>query len=237
MGVGTIAGVDLAASPRSTGVAVLDGRVVREVEVGTDDARIETLCHDAERIGIDCPFGWPTAFVDFVSAHQNDRRVPRSDSIEARRPLAYRATDLWWLDRGLRPLSVSADRIAHAAFRCAGLLSRLTDDPDRSGAGRVVETYPAGSLSRWAPVSRGYKGRANRARLAELATHVIDTAGLRFRRSTDEELVRTSDHAFDAVVAALTAASALEPVPDEHSDAARVEGWIRMPSGPLSEVL
>ena len=53
----------------------------------------------------------------------------------------------------LTPLSVSADRIAHVAFRCAVLLAKLdaADAPvDRSGSGPVTEIYPAASLHSWA---------------------------------------------------------------------------------------
>jgi Protein of unknown function (DUF429) len=52
----------------------------------------------------------------------------------------------------LTPLSVSADRIAHVAFRCAVLLAKLdaADAPvDRSGSGPVAEVYPAASLHSW----------------------------------------------------------------------------------------
>ena len=52
----------------------------------------------------------------------------------------------------LTPLSVSADRIAHVAFRCVVLLAKLdaADAPvDRSGSGPVAEVYPAASLHSW----------------------------------------------------------------------------------------
>ena len=53
----------------------------------------------------------------------------------------------------LMPLSVSADRIAHVALRCAVLLAKLDAagrPVDRSGGGTVVEVYPAASLLGWA---------------------------------------------------------------------------------------
>ena len=54
-------------------------------------------------------------------------------------PLVYRATDRYCIEQhGLRPLSVSADRIAHAAFRAAALLARL-GATDRSGEGQSIE--------------------------------------------------------------------------------------------------
>lgn len=141
-------GVDLAAEPRNTAVAVLEwaaGRgAVRALRVGADDARIVELCAGADKIGVDCPLGWPRAFVEFVTRHQAGAPLPPADTIPARRVLAYRRTDLWVAEQhGLRPLSVAADRIGHAALRCAGLLARLGEG-DRSGFGRVVEVYPAG---------------------------------------------------------------------------------------------
>jgi hypothetical protein len=55
-------------------------------------------------------------------------------------------------------------------------------------------------------------------------------------------LFGNSDHAFDAVVAALTARAAMlpggvDPVPAEFADLARVEGWIALPApGSLSRL-
>jgi hypothetical protein len=65
-------------------------------------------------------------------------------------------------EAGVNPLSVSADRIAHAAFRCAGLLARLAalgEPVDRAGSGVVVEVYPAAALRRLGLTHRGYKSR------------------------------------------------------------------------------
>ena len=61
--------------------------------------------------------------------------------------LTMRRTDVFVHEQlRLTPLSVSADRIAHVAFRCAVLLAKLdaADAPvDRSGSGPVAEVYPA----------------------------------------------------------------------------------------------
>jgi Protein of unknown function (DUF429) len=63
--------------------------------------------------------------------------------------LTMRRTDVFVHEQlRLTPLSVSADRIAHVAFRCAVLLAKLdaADAPvDRSGSGPVAEVYPAAS--------------------------------------------------------------------------------------------
>src|SRR5215831_17281551 len=66
-----------------------------------------------------------------------------------RRELTMRRTDVFVRDKlRLVPLSVSADRIAHVALRCAVLLAKLDASGrpvDRTGAGAVVEVYPAAS--------------------------------------------------------------------------------------------
>jgi hypothetical protein len=52
--------------------------------------------------------------------------------------------------RGQLPLSVSTDRIAYPAMRIARLLGAVAGEPvDRTGAGRIVEGYPAAALRVW----------------------------------------------------------------------------------------
>ena len=78
-------------------------------------------------IGIDCPLGWPTAFTDFILAARN-RSLPADAAATAaeKQRLAYRRTDVDVRRQvGRWPLSVSAERIAYPAMRCAGLLARL----------------------------------------------------------------------------------------------------------------
>jgi Protein of unknown function (DUF429) len=100
----------------------------------------------ASKTGIDCPFGWPAAFVSFVTAHHASHPIP-ADGTGSRRNVTMRRTDLFVHEQlGLTPLSVSADRIAHVALRCAVLLAKLEAagqalDPvlrrtDRSGSAR-----------------------------------------------------------------------------------------------------
>ncbi len=232
-------GVDLAASPATTAVAVLEWtgapRVV-EVCQPADDDTIVAACRAADKIGLDCPLGWPLPFIDFVTAHRDGRPVADAAGVEARRALAYRATDLYCQGVGMRPLSVSADRIGHAAFRAAALLPRLDPGTDRSGAGRVVETYPAGSLRRWGDTNpHGYKGVAGQARLAVKVDRLLDVLPLTFASDGVERACRSSDHAFDAVIAGVTARLALEPgaiegIPTHLREHARVEGWIAVPT-------
>ena len=220
-------GVDLAAEPRSTAAMRIDWeeRSITRLDEPATDGAIVGFCRDADRIGIDCPFGWPLAFIEFVTAQRDRAPLPRADDIEARRPLAYRVTDLHCQQHhGLRPLSVSADRIAHAAFRCAGLLQRLAVT-DRSGEGRAIETYPAGALRVWGLERKGYK------RDLAVCHQLFDLLTTRLDLVTD--CVVASDHELDALVCAIIArivdAGFAEPVPDAYRAVAATEGWIALP--------
>lgn len=231
-------GVDLAAGPDRTAAVRLGwhggGAEVTDVWCPADDDTIVAAADGAAKIGIDCPLGWPEEFVQFVLEHrEGDVRAPAS-TIAQRRPLAYRATDLHVMARyGLRPLSVSADRIAHAAFRAAALLARL-GERDRTGAGRVVEAYPAGSLRQWGLRHRQYK--TDPAAIAELLGALEERAGLTFGPGTRQACLGSAD-ALDALVVALTARAAhlgrTEPVPDALRERARREGWISLPDPAL----
>lgn len=235
-------GVDLAAQPQRTGVAWLDWTVdgcsVREVRLGCDDDVVVGALRDADKSGVDCPLGWPAPFVDFVRAHSAGH-VPLPPG-EGRRELTMRLTDQVVYDRlGITPLSVSADKIGHVAMRCAVLLARLADEGrpvDRTGAGPVVEVYPAASLRCWGLNHRGYKRAQNVARLGDLVDVLHDRAPwLEF--GSHETLCRASDDAVDAVVAALTARAAAlgrtTPPGEGQVDLARAEGWIVLPEGGL----
>ncbi|WP_197718378.1 DUF429 domain-containing protein [Gordonia insulae] len=239
------AGVDLAASPRLTAVAVIEwsDRAARLVELAipADDARIAELVVDAEKVGIDAPFGWPDAFVDFVVAqHRGELGTGRSlDDIEQRRPLAYRRTDRVVVENGWgRPLSVSADQIAHVAFRAAGLIADL-GVVDRV-TGWTVEAYPAAALKKWGLTSRGYKGVARRAVLAASYDALVRRAPW-LDLTGHRELLVADDNAFDAVITALIARAAVLgktalPGRADRSVAAR-EGWIHVPDCALDELV
>jgi predicted nuclease with RNAse H fold len=179
-------GVDLAAEPDGTAIAVLDwapGRAsLRELITGVDDAKVVDAISQADKAGIDCPLGWPTPFVEFVTAHSRGTVTipPDLPGRDWRRLLAYRLTDLAVHETtGQRPLSVAADRIGHTAMRAAGLLARLAVDGhpvDRTGAGVVVEVYPAASLRKWELPYRGYKNRKHVTVLDELVDRLKQTA-------------------------------------------------------------
>ncbi|GAC66872.1 DUF429 domain-containing protein [Gordonia soli] len=238
-------GIDLAAAPTKTAIATIEwapgaARVV-DVTMPADDTAIARAVEGADRVGIDAPFGWPEHFADFLAAHRAGR-LPASaglGDIDNRRRLAYRRTDLRLMEIGAgRPLSVSADQIAHVAFRCAGLIADLglVDRVD----GFAVEAYPAAALRRWGLRSRGYKRVANVALLTALVDDLERVAPW-LQLGEYREVVSAVDDAFDAVVTALIArAVALglttPPNADDHAIAMR-EGWIHVPEGTLADLV
>ncbi len=238
-------GVDLSAEARGTGIAVIDwdagGARLSEVRVGADDAMVLSAINDTDRAAIDCPLGWPEPFVDFLIAHRSGRApAPIGQSgLEWRRTLSRRATDLHVAEAvpGCVPLAVGADRIAAVAMRAAGLLAALAAagrPVDRSGAGLLVEVYPAASLRIWGLASRSYKGPGNQAALGSLVDELrkalpnLDWFGY-------DALCKQSDDALDAVVCGLVARAAhlgLTTGPPDHLTArAATEGWTHLPSG------
>ena len=239
-------GVDLAAADVRTAVATVAwsaGRAtVQTVHRGVTDDEIVAAVRGVDKAGFDCPLGWPEAFVDFVVAQRAGRLVPSAPDANGsawRRQLAYRVTDqVVRVQAGLNPLSVSADRIAYPAFRCAALLARLADggEPvDRSGDGVVVEVYPAAALRRWGLTHRGYKTGAHDFLVDEL------TAAAPWLNLGEFDLLcRTSHDAFDAVIAALVARAAavgavLAPTAAQRA-IARTEGWTALPTGELADL-
>jgi hypothetical protein len=182
--------------------------VVRRVTCPADDAVILSALAEADKVGIDCPLGWPEDFVAFVTAHQQGAvTVPAGYPDPGwKQRLTLRLTDqVVRRETGKMPLSVSTDLIGHVALRCACLLAesaRRGQVIDRSGAGTVVEVYPA-------------------------------AAWLDFGDA--EGTCRARHDAFDAVIAALTARAAalpdltLRPSTPEEAAAAATEGWVAVP--------
>jgi predicted nuclease with RNAse H fold len=242
-------GVDLAAEPVNTAVVQMswtaDCAEIEDLLVGADDAVLVEQIAAADKAGIDCPLGWPRRFVEFVAQHEADTFVAPVDIAgrDWRRLLANRETDLITRETiGLVPLSVAADRIGLAAMRCAGLLTRLAGEGrtvDRSGAGVVVEVYPAAALKHWGLPFRGYKGDRNAGVRDELVNRLAAAAPW-LRLGVFEPACRRSDHALDAVVAALNARAAAlgrttRPTV-ERAGAASTEGWIALPTCSLADL-
>jgi predicted nuclease with RNAse H fold len=236
-------GVDLATEPAKTAMAVLrwsaTGAALQSLVLDVDDAAITNAATDADKLGIDCPLGWPDDFLLFLQEHHAGHVVAPQEVAgrDWRRKLAYRATDRVVRERtGLTPLSVAADRIGLTAMRAAGILSRLAAEGrpvDRAGNGIVVEVYPAASLRCWGLPFRAYKGRKRRAAREALIDALLKrTPWLDLGAYVD--LCADSDDALDAVIAALTsraAALSKTSTPDEAHlrQQARREGWIVLP--------
>ena len=242
------AGVDLAAEPQGTALAVIEwsereARLV-QLELGVSDVPIVEAALSVDKIGIDCALGWPQDFVDFMVSHANiiASETDVDGGMDWRRRLAYRETDRVVREQtGRWPLSVSTDRLGLTAMRCAGLVSRLREaglDVDRAGAGAIAEVYPGASLRRWGLDTTGY--RVSSDARSRLVAQLRDQAPWLSLDAFLDGMIASAD-ALDAVIAALIArASALgicPPPPAEHAQLARVEGWIALPSvGSFSEL-
>ncbi|MFW5688904.1 MAG: DUF429 domain-containing protein [Spirochaetota bacterium] len=233
-------GIDLASSDKKTGVCQLrwsGGRVtVDHLEVAADDDTLVDLASRSDAVGIDAPFGWPSSFTGFVTGQVSAGQW----TTQLRDELRFRRTDMRVRERtGGWPLSVSSDRIALAAMRCALLLARL-EVMDRSGDGRVFETYPAAALNVWGLTSRGYKGRKGAQKRSALVAELARAAPWLDLSEAHRLRCAENDDALDALVGALLARAAArgltERPPDEHLADARREGWIHIPVGGLDEL-
>lgn len=240
-------GVDLAAQPARTSLCVLNWKATPHVEAVHGPANDECIIRIAETataIGLDSPFGWPTAFVSFVQEGlTSPHRAPLAND-EADR-LKYRATDRWLREqnfvacggRPVRPLSVATDKLGAVALRCVRLVQCL--EASRGDRSTIYEVYPAATLARWMTLSGSYKKRdptsktIRRRIIARLVEQGLDLGDCR-------QTLVASDDDLDALVSALTAALAFagrtELPPPSHAIPARSEGWIHIPSGPISEL-
>jgi hypothetical protein len=238
-------GVDLAAQDVNTAACTIEwvhGHVLVDIPiVGVNDDTLIELMADADWTGIDAPFGWPDDYVQAISAYAQHNAWP-AHSTSAR--MRHRTTDTFVRDtvaahgKKVSPLSVSSDRIAVCAWRCAHLLTRFAHDHnwtfDRLGvpfahgidgptrrrlhdgliAERgVVEVYPAAALAVWGLRFSGYKTRTRASDpTARIARETIFNA---ISRLMDLEVpapvagvIIGSDHALDAFVSALVAYAA-----------------------------
>lgn len=236
-------GVDLAAQAKHTAVAVVDWHAgtarVADVEIPADDDAVLRWSAGADKVGIDCPLGWPEPFVQFVRSHG----ALAPEAVPDWRSLAYRRTDEHVRAvTGLTPLSVATDRIGLTAIRAArlqGRLARCGHDVRRDGGGLIVEVYPAAGLKRWRLPHNRYKGRANHSALGALVDALVRAAPW-LELGDHGRAFRLSDHAFDALVAAMLARAAacgaiVEPESGDRGTAGR-EGWIALPSGDLDDL-
>lgn len=258
-------GIDLASQPERTALALISwsdvgAEVVTLVRGGGNaetlhDKRLVSamrgLAYEGEaptKVAIDAPFGWPEPFVAAVVAHQHGDGWP--DGIDnPRAKYERRSTDLHVKrETGKLPLSVSTDRIAYCAMRCAVLLADLArfvgnDGVARDGSGLVAEVYPDPALRRWLPAlwenasKDSYKGKTDTAlrRRVVLVEGLLAACGGRLSLSeADRAACIQFDDCLDAVVCALLARAAELgqtelPISDEDRRLARLEGWIHLP--------
>lgn len=256
-------GIDLASQPKKTAACAIDWsqepRVVPLDQLGIsgplDDKAVLNLIESpgVTKVGIDAPFGWPVAFVDAVSGWRQDRHwpIPPGDPERLQDDLVLRRTDWEVLRvtgqpahseprRGKRPLSVTTDKIAFTAMRCARILA-ASGHPSLAGDGLLAEVYPDAALREWCiwPADWdkkrfGYKGKTQKARerrqqlvhalAKELGGWVVqDDALVEGWISRDDEL--------DAFICALLARAVAVGITRDISDPERasVEGWIHLP--------
>jgi predicted nuclease with RNAse H fold len=243
-----VAGVDLAAEPKGTALAVIQWSPARstllDLQVGVSDEAIVTVAAEVEKIGIDCALGWPVEFIEFMNQQLSIEATdaPIDGGLDWRRRMAYRETDRQVRQiTGRWPLSVSTDRLGMTAMRCSGLLSRMAHSGtsiDRSGAGKVVEVYPGSSLRLWGFATAGYRNstdvRANLLAQLKQAAPWFDAGNF-------ADLMVQSCDAFDAVIAAMATRSAalgrFQKPGADLIEQARIEGWIALPNGRLAALI
>ena len=237
-------GIDLAADPKNTALCEIEwdeaSVTVLAVARNVSDAQILDLAAGppSRVIGVDIPFGWPTNFVTFVSAHARGATPLPSSSMRQKR---LRSTDTFIQDRFSKtPLSVSTDKIGIPAMRWAALSHDL-GIVNRAGNGQFYEVYPAVARIAW-----GLRGKDKVTPLEQANAIALEQLlrALRFgfaRPGIHEELLE-NEHCFDALLCALaTRAAALGltyPPPSVARATAEVEGWIHAPQpGTLDQLI
>lgn len=241
-----LCGVDLAADESRTSLCRIewdqtDGLKVIEVVERASNAAIKDAYKKSDATGIDCPFGWPNEFLGFLQCHAegNDPSAETATILQRER-FQYRLTDLFVKqETGLRPLSVSTDKLGVVALRCAGVIGDLTRAKfDRSGSQNLYEVYPAASLAKWgiATPTRGYKDGKNGVANRVLILDALESAA-GFDLGCDRSLFSDSHDNLDALLSALTAGLAKQgqttaPAGDE--EVIRAEGWIHLPADAAS---
>ncbi|HEV3322582.1 MAG TPA: DUF429 domain-containing protein [Solirubrobacteraceae bacterium] len=249
-------GIDLAAQNKNTAACVIEwrpGRAMARAPIvgpeGEDLDWLVRLCTPAQAVGIDAPFGWPDHAVQALTSWARGERWPTVSKDELR----YRVTDRMVREvTGLPPLSVSSDRIAVAARRCARLLDLLRTSEravDRTGRDGVFEVYPGAALTRWGLDRKKYKTSGNaaakqrqrRARDALVAELARRASWLDLSAAT--EACVDSDDALDGLLASLVAHAGhigrtVVPPADDETLRLRIsrEGWIHLPDTSLQQL-
>jgi predicted nuclease with RNAse H fold len=248
-------GIDLAAQDHRTAICAIewnDCRACASEPVlgepkGSDLGWILQAATGADVVGIDAPFGWPDAIARALTAWSERQPWPVSESIDLR----WRVTDrVIYAETGIPPLSVSSDKIAVVAWRCAELLTRLAgsgEQLDRTGVNGVYEVYPGAAMHQWNLDRKGYKTRgrvAERPRQQDARAALVSAVQRRLPHldlSTARDACIESDDALDALLAALIARAAATHLtslpPVREIERTRREGWIHLPiAGSLEQL-
>jgi predicted nuclease with RNAse H fold len=241
------AGIDLAAESKGTALALIEfsGNKANLIylEQGLDDQVLIAKTHDADKVGIDCPFGWPIQFSKFINSHQDlENQELIEGGMDFRRELSFRETDRE-IKRltGRWPLSVSTDRLGLTAMRCAGLLSKYQAkgiEVDRAGSKLLVEVYPGATLRNWNFDTSGY--RVSSEARESLLQQLEQKAPWLEISNFGQQMIQSAD-CFDAVIAALAARAVYlghynKPT-SAQIESARVEGWIALPTGQIKGLI
>ncbi|MGZ6639487.1 MAG: DUF429 domain-containing protein [Solirubrobacteraceae bacterium] len=220
-------GVDLAAQAKKTGVCMIEwfedgrGRVDCPGLGASDEEILVQMARDDVAVtAIDAPFGWPIVFGEALLDYAKQGSWPDPPGFQIRQEaMRLRATDrAVYQETKLTPLSVSTDKIGVVAMRCARLLSAYWRgsglSPDRSGAGGVVEVYPAAALVQWGISQRSgvsdpgtYKGSspAASARRGRIIDAIASAASWLEINEKVRVVCADSDDCLDALICALVA--------------------------------
>lgn len=105
-----------------------------------------------------------------------------------------------------------------------------------------MEVYPAASLKLWRVEARKYKGKGTpESKIRHLILEQLEEAAPWLKLGPHRDALIASDDLLDSLIASLTTRATLIGATlrpgDEHLEAARHEGWIHLPNGPLGELL
>lgn len=262
-------GIDLAAQAAKTAVCVLrwDGGapVVLMLARGTDSestplddkwisTRVGGLREDfgeIMKVGIDDPFGWPVPFLDAMAAYRTGPNWPWPIE-QSTEQIRLRETDRVVRRRSGRwPLSVTSDRIAIPAMRCAGLLTAIAghigaDEVKRDGSGLCCEVYPDPALRAWVAGTAAVLGKASYKGKENSATRMKLLGALQEQLPLDDPdgllgQIAAEDDYLDALICALVARAAERgrtylPESPIEIERAETEGWIHLPRDPLGSL-
>jgi hypothetical protein len=206
---------------------------------------------EVTKVGIDDPFGWPVPFLDAMAAYRAGPQWPWPIE-QPTEEVRLRETDRVVRRRSGRwPLSVTSDRIAIPAMRCAGLLTEIArhvgaDQVSRDGSGLCCEVYPDPALRGWvadttAVLHRAsYKGKGNSAIRMRLLGALLEQLPIDDPEGQLEKVAAEDDY-LDALICALVARAAerkrtYRPETAHEAQRAAVEGWIHLPRDPLKSL-